>query len=489
MFLSKRSSEFRRLGLSTLLLLLGCCWLIPHGDFRQPGVVPQFWLGATVMGLGFVLSWRVRSLPSWWFWGVAILARLLLLFMYPGDDVWRYLWEGYIQTQGFSPYVLAPMAPELIPLRTDWWDLMNHLHHAAIYPPIAQLGFRALATLTPAVWLFKSAFIAADLAICGVLSRRFGYSATLFYAWNPLVIYSFAGGAHYDSWFILPLVTAWLLLDPTDTADQTSVGLDPRFTRPPGPSPLPPPSTLNDQSQDETDRQAKSQGVDTHGNRIYPWTYWAGGGLLIGISIAVKWISLPILGFLSWRALRCRQWRSMVLVLICALLPLGLSALPFCDGGFCPVIPLGTDFATQARSADLIPRLVQLVWPPTRYQNWIFAIPMGLAVLGLLWRIHRFRPFTEWYLFLLLLFAPVVHAWYFTWVIPFAVASRNLGVRLVSLSVFVYFVLQQRIALGGEWLLTPVERILIWLPFVLGWGWSVWQQGRDRPPASGPQLR
>jgi hypothetical protein len=111
---------------------------------------------------------------------------------------------------------------------------------------------------------------------------------------------------------------------------------------------------------------------------------------------------------------------------------------------------------------------------------------MGLTILGLLWTVHQFGLFTEWYLGLLLMLAPVVHAWYFTWLIPFVVASRNLGVRLVSLSGFVYFVLQQRIALGGPWQLTPVERTLLWLPFVVGWGWSAWGRWRDRPNAHIP---
>ena len=156
-------------------------------------------------------AWGLGQISSGWFWLLAILPRLVMLAMYPGDDIWRYLWEGHIQNLGFNPYLLPPNADVLAPFRFDWWIEINHPELAAVYPPIAQLWFRLLAAIAPSVLLFKSTFVAADLGICWLLSRRFGHLATLSYAWNPLVIYSFAGGGHYDSLFLLPLVAAWLL--------------------------------------------------------------------------------------------------------------------------------------------------------------------------------------------------------------------------------------------------------------------------------------
>ncbi|MEL6383151.1 MAG: glycosyltransferase family 2 protein [Cyanobacteria bacterium J06626_18] len=136
--------------LSTFLLIFGSIWSLPHGDFiNEPTAVPQFWWGIGFMGAGFLLTWRLQSVTAIWFWGVAIATRLLLLAMYPGDDIWRYLWEGYIQTQGFSPYAQPPDADILVPLRTEWWGLMNHPNVSAIYPPIAQFGFRLLASKCP----------------------------------------------------------------------------------------------------------------------------------------------------------------------------------------------------------------------------------------------------------------------------------------------------------------------------------------------------
>jgi glycosyltransferase involved in cell wall biosynthesis len=407
---NSRDSPFA-LWLSSLLLLLGAVLILPHGDFQQAGTVPRFWWGIGVMGLGFVLSWTLRSINSAWFWSVTILTRLLLLPMYPGDDIWRYLWEGHIQNLGFSPYDLSPNAPELIPYRTDWWELMNHLGTSAIYPPLTQLGFRALALISTSVLLFKLAFVLADLGVCWLLSKNWGDRQTLLYAWNPLVIYSFAGGGHYDSWFILPLVAGWLAFE----------------------------------------------------RRHRAWS-----ALLIGLSVAIKWMSLPILVFL---ALRVRR-KYAPFVLLLGILPMLATALWFCHDSTCSLIPTTSTFVSHGRSAEFIPYLVSLVWYPSTQSNWIYAIPLGLIAIALLWRCRSFVDFAEWYFFALLTLSPIVHAWYFTWSIPWAVTTRNLGVRWISLSAFVYFILKHRQSLGNfDWRLTPLERYWLWLPFILGFLW------------------
>ena len=396
--------------LSASLLLLGCFLIQPNGSFASTPSFLVFCLGIASMLLGFGLSWLLPSISAAWFWGIAILSRVLLLPMASGDDVWRYLWEGYLQIKGFSPYGLPPNAEVLIPYRTEWWHLMNHPDTSAIYPPVAQLGFRLLAHIAVSVLVFKIAFVLADLAVCWLLSQRYGRTKTLLYAWNPIVIYSFAGGAHYDSWFILPIVMAWLLAEKRR---------------------------------------------------------WLGSPFCIGISVGVKWMSLPLLAFLLWRV----KWQKALLVLGIASLPFLVTVPTFCQLGSCSLIPVKSSFVVQARSADLIPHLLFQVWPGSREMNWIFSLPLAVAVLSLLWAYKRFGPFAETYFFALLVLSPVVHAWYFSWIVPFSVASRNLGTRLLSFSAFVYFMLPYRQFAGLEterWHLTNLERTVLWLPFIVG---------------------
>ncbi len=407
------------LWLSAICLILGAIVAMPYGNFAQPEAVPHFWWGMGVMALGFVLSWRIASIKGVWFWAIVIITRLILLPMYPGDDIWRYLWEGYIQLQGFSPYDFAPNAPELLSYRTQWWANINHLDVSAIYPPITQIGFRILAAISSTVILFKIAFVAADLLVCWLLSRRFGYQKTLLYAWNPLIIYSFAGSAHYDSWFILPLVAAWLVFEGS-----------------------------------KKERR------------------WLQSALLVGISVAIKWMSLPILGFLVWRGFLRLGLIKALIILGYGFLPLILSSFSFCSSGSCQLIPTSSVFVSHGRSAEFIPYLVSYIWEPSRWENWLFLFPLALASFWLLLRAKSFSIFTEWYLIFVLLLSPIIHAWYFTWLVPFAVASRNWGTRLLSISAFIYFALPYRQALGNEdWFLTNPERLWLWLPFVVGLFW------------------
>ncbi len=420
-----------RAPISALLLIGGALLMGPHGDLFDAAHLLPFWMAAAVMGLGFALSWSLPTLPRGLFWAVAVLTRLSLLAMEPGDDIWRYLWEGGIQLQGFSPYLLPPDATALEGLRTPWWSQINHPDTTAIYPPLAQLLFRFHAAVGQQVVVFKLSFLAADLAICALLAARFGAARTALYAWNPLVIYGISGGGHYESWFLLPLVAAWLLAERD-----------------------PPP----------------------RGPRPQAWI-----DLLLGLSVALKWITLPLLLQRAWS--RWRQTHrpgpplSSILV---GLVPLLLGASFFCGLRSCPLLPTGSTFLRHGRSAEWMPHWIGLLWPWTLQTNAIHGLLLLMALPLLLVCTARLGVFAWRYLLLLLFLSPVVHGWYFIWLMPFAVPSQNWGARLVSLSAFVYFVLPSRLP---DWQLTTPERLLLWLPLLLGLLLSA--SGRTASPRDG----
>ena len=426
------------LWLAALCLLIGAVIIAPYGDFRRAENVVRFGYGVAVMCLGFVASWKLKKLTWKWFWAIAIATRLILLPMYPGDDIWRYLWEGYIQNLGFSPYDFAPNATELIPYRTEWWSQINHPRVTAIYPPLTQLGFRWLASLSPSVILFKSSFAIADLFTCWLLTRKFTYAETTLYAWNPLVIYTFAGGGHYDSWFILPLVAAWIIWDTKARTLKNATIVDNRLPRL--------------------------------------------VSLLIGISIAIKWISSPILAFIGWITLLRINFKTAMLIMLVGILPLCISALAFCSLDSCSLIPTSSTFVSHGRSAEFLPHLLA-IWHPSTKTNSIFALPLGFVTLLLLAKLRSLQQFAIAFFASLLIISPIIHGWYFTWIVPFAVGTKNWGVRLVSISAFVYFVLPYRQALGDRnWQLTDNETWLLWLPFIFGLGWTYLRShlSRDR---------
>lgn len=411
-------SCFRSYGLA-LTLLAGTIVMLPHGSLHQPGNVPPFLLGAAIMLAGFYLALANKGgIPLLVIGGVAVAVRMLLLWQAPGDDIYRYIWEGKLLLAHINPYLHAPDSERLIPLRDALWELVEHRTFSAIYPPMAEAFFAMLAAVSPTVFFFKLAFALADLLTGWLLWRRYGGPASLLYLWNPLVIYSFAGGGHYDSLFILALVLGWLAWDAG------------RF------------------------------------NRALLW---------IGVAVALKWMALPVLGWAIWQTIWKRGAGAGALAGM-------IGVTPFL--AFWLAVSLWTGewtsqlyppkFTEYARSTELVPRIVAWFSETSRYHNQWFLPPLALAWALVILRAKKFTMAAEWTLFFAMILSPLVHAWYFTWLMPFAVASRNRGSILLSASAFVYFIVYHRPSGQPEpgWTFTSLEIVLLWTPFVLGFLWT-----------------
>jgi glycosyltransferase involved in cell wall biosynthesis len=402
---------------SALLLLVGAAAWVPSGDFARNGVLPWFWWGAGFLSAGYVVSWLLRSVSWVWVLGLGLLLRGVLLWMFPGDDVWRYLWEGRILNAGFNPYVLPPSAVELEFLRTPWWSLIQHREITAIYPPLTQALMR-LAAMGTGWWLLKGMVVAADLAVVVVLIRRFGTVAASRYAFCPLVLLVFAGGAHFDVWMILAMVGAWIFWDAGR---------------------------------------------------------WRWAALAMGTACGIKYVAVPLLAWMAWRVGRTRGPVALVAWIGLALLPT-ILALCFIPRPWEWTHWVPRDFALYARSADFIPRLLAALWEPSVRMNAIYLFPVaGVAI----WVVLRARSLVEagqgWFLGLLA-FSPLVHAWYFTWALPFAAVTGHWGWRFTGMAALVYFQLQQTAFDRQEWLLTWSQWALLWTPLLAGSIWVHWQQ-------------
>lgn len=126
-------------------------------------------------------------------------------------DAYRYVWDGRVQAAGINPYRYMPAAPELAGLRDEGvgagavYPNINRADTApTIYPPFAQAIFAAVAQLWPSLYGVKAAMLAFDLLAVGAAllllrTARLAPERVLIYAWNPLVLWEFAGGAHIDA--------------------------------------------------------------------------------------------------------------------------------------------------------------------------------------------------------------------------------------------------------------------------------------------------
>ncbi|MDQ6622045.1 MAG: glycosyltransferase 87 family protein [Verrucomicrobiota bacterium] len=389
-------------------------------DWTLQEMPVRFVACAIAAGLAFLIA--TVQFPTWLsvrkqaaiFWAVAIALRLIALPLEPGDDFWRYQWEGKIQQAGFNPYVTAPDDPSLAGMRAHFLEFykINHRDFRAIYPPGTELLFAGLSRLSSRPLFYKLLFAAADLLTAAILLRlvrretRFADAA--WYAWNPLVVYSFAGAAHFDSLMILPLLAGILCLVRQERA---------------------------------TDSRMR-------------WTFALAAAALFGIAISVKLIPLLLLP-LAACALR---WRAPAL-----LASIGIPAFLSLLYGY-PQVDIWDslgNFAYVTRLNDLFWWIIEeTIWPNIRQKNYQYNVVIVIAVILVsLVFFRNWRRGMLWVLGIALILSPVLHPWYCTWILPLAAWRRAQPWQVLSVTLFTYYLFWN-------------ERL-----FALPWHAELWMRG------------
>ena len=353
------------------------------------------------------------------FWAMAIGLRLVALPLAPGDDFWRYQWEGKIQQAGFNPYVNAPDDPALETMRDQFpnWYRINHRDFRAIYPPGAELVFAGLNRISDSPLLYKLLFAGADLATVAVLlllmkgpSR---YASAAWYAWNPLVVYSFAGAAHFDSLMILPMTAGILFLSRYEKA---------------------------------TDGRTK-------------WLLALAASLAFGIAISIKLV--PALLLLT--CVFALGYRAVALSI-----SVGIPALLSLAYGY-PRIPIWESlgrFAHVTRLNDLFWWMVEeTVWPNPHQKNYHYNVILVICVAAVsLLFFRNWKRGLLWALGTTLILSPVLHPWYCTWILPVAAWRRAFSWYVLSVTLFVYFLFWNERLFALPWHAEPWMRGMIIVP-------------------------
>jgi hypothetical protein len=150
--------------------------------------------------------------------GLAILFQGFLIFTPPtlSDDMYRYVWDGRVQTQGISPYRYPPQAPEVAYLRDEAvWPHINRKGVVTVYPPAAEMAYALLWRLWPDSVRWFQVVVAASGLLAGLLLvgllQALGYAPArvLIYLWSPLLAFETAHAAHVDGLILPLLVGAW----------------------------------------------------------------------------------------------------------------------------------------------------------------------------------------------------------------------------------------------------------------------------------------
>ncbi len=395
-----------------------------------------------------------------------IVFRLIQLFSSPylEIDIYRYLWDGIVLSEGVSPYQWSPAEALADPNGTashqQIVDIANSsasvhtiaskIHfpqYTSIYPPVSQAIFGATMWFVPNsaspdlhLTSMKSVLVMFDLGTmflvlsCLRLAGRHP-NWILAYAWNPLVIKEVANSGHLDSIAVFFVTAAvWV--------------------------------AMREFQSNSTFRKriavvlAVLIGLGV-GSKLFPvvliplivtriWKRGKAPAVVFGITVAVACVLVmsPMLaarspdssehrnglqGFLS-------KWR--------------MNSLPFCfvyenvskhnkrPEPWYSVIPK-TLRQKIRESVDLIPGRMS---PANKAARLVTISLFGATYFTfLIWRLRKDQelqsfPVDVFFVLTLFLFLqPTVNPWYWTWVIPFACFVRKFGWHFVGGCLLIYY--------------------------------------------------
>ncbi len=156
------------------------------------------------------------------FWLILLASIAFRMTLWPlrptlSDDIFRYRFDGQVQSLGVNPYLARPDSPRYAALQIHSIRAIPGHEIRSIYPPLSELVFRAAWRLTPGPVAFKTAFVLADLAVLLMLAwwTRRGRARNFqlaIYGWNPLVVVEFAASSHNDALALAATLGATLLL-------------------------------------------------------------------------------------------------------------------------------------------------------------------------------------------------------------------------------------------------------------------------------------
>ncbi len=345
---------------------------------------------------------------------VSLFVQLSFLNLAPigSDDIYRYIWDGKVQASGIDPYRYAPNDASLDTLHSPLIPAaVNHPDMKSVYFPLTQWVFYGAYSLSQgSIWGYKLILLIAQIAaIAGlfVLLKKLRISPkyVLLFALCPLPILQFGLDAHIDG-VGLPLLIVALVLY-----------LD--------------------------------------GKKVLSY-------ILVALSISIKPIALLLLPILFLREKGAMEKTKVALVpsiiLAGQFLPYVFTSNPF-EALF--------TFASHWTFNGVVFETLNLYYANNQTSRLICAALLIVSLLSL-YRSKRDLFDTLYYsVIFLLLFSPVVHPWYVSWLavlLPFARRWSGI-VYSASASLTAYTIVQYK--LNGAWEQSALVLGLEYLPVLI----------------------
>jgi hypothetical protein len=409
-------SGIMKLSVGAGLLVVGL--LLIHWLPFSPAVT----YAVVFVSTSLIFLWFARALhlsePPKWFLPLAVVVALLVQLSFlnlppiGSDDVYRYMWDGKVQSFGIDPYRYAPNDPALDSLHSSMIPAsVNHPDMKSVYFPVTQWLFYAAYSLSQeSIWGFKLLLLLAQTATVVALfillkKLRIPPKYVLLFALCPLPLLQFGLDAHIDA-VGLPLLILGLALY-----------LDSRKT----------------------------------------FAY-----VLFALSISIKPVALLLLPVLFLSEKGSREKLKVLLVpsviLAGQFLPYVFSSNPF-EALF--------TFASHWTFNGIIFETLNLYYDNNLTSRLICAALLVVSLLPLYRSKKDILDVLYYSVILLLLFSPVVHPWYVAWLtvlLPFARRWSGI-VYSASASLTVYTIVQFK--LYGIWEQSALVLALEYLPVII----------------------
>ena len=306
------------------------------------------------------------------------------------DDVHRYVWDGRLQRLGYNPYVVIPSDPAVARLHTPETRNLNNPNLPSLYPPGAELFFRAVTAIHESTFALKVAFVVCEFAIVFLLldilrCNRQATHLVLVYAWNPLLAIEVAGSGHIDIVGALFLVISAAAL-------------------------------------------------------ARRWRTSA--AIAFGLAIAVKFLPIVLIP-LYWKRVRIRD-----AVLAAALV--AVLYVPFFNNGGIPIGSLGTYVQTFRFNGPVF-AVFDGVASPQLLAGVAVLAGLGTAIWLRRTASEGTPDLFVWPMAVSLLCAPVVFPWYLVWLLPFLTSPSTLLIILWTVSIILTYVQWHLHMLGRPW--------------------------------------
>ena len=344
-----------------------------------------------------------------WIMAIAAASRIAVFPTSASDDINRYLWEGKLYAQGVSPYTNVGSHESYVKYRDHYYEGMNHKGTPTAYPPLALHCFGLINKLGYSPTSYKFVFFLLDLLLIAVILALLRHYQrpiqwALLYALSPISILAFTAEAHFDVVMVLFLMLSILAM-------------------------------------------AKKW--------IIPC------GIAVGLAISVKImaaVAAPII-------LLKTGVKGIATGIITCLIPIVIhyqDSLDMMRG----LYNFGSKFRFNGPANDFIVN--------TFGTTQDFAGTICTVLFFISWGIgfwlcvkNKFWASINFCLGGLIFFAPIIHFWYLTWLLPFIAIRPSLPWVTLSLTMPLYFTVWTQFEETANWGMPTWARIMFWLPFII----------------------